>query len=135
MITVVSIKPLLAVFVSMLVTVLLMISKRPNVREFWTFAAAGAKFVIVASMVPVVLRGIYPEFTVLQVLPDIGVKFRVDVEGGKGYARAKAWPRDEAEPDAWTIEAVDPQPNLEGSAGIYAYSMAPVYFDNVRIYR
>jgi len=63
------------------------------------------------------------------------VKFRVDVADGKGYTRAKVWPRGEPEPDEWTLEAEDPQPNLEGSAGIYAYSLAPVYFDNVRIYR
>jgi len=63
------------------------------------------------------------------------VKFRVDLEDGKAYPRVKVWPRDEAEPDAWLLEGEDPQPNLEGSAGIYAYSQAPVYFDNVRIYR
>ena len=27
------------------------------------------------------------------------------------------------------------QPNLEGSAGIYAYSMTPVFYDNIRIDR
>ena len=37
----------------------------------------------------------------------------------------KTWPRDEAEPAAWTIEAVDPQPNREGSAGLYANSHGP----------
>jgi hypothetical protein len=63
------------------------------------------------------------------------LKLRVDVEDGQAHLRAKAWPRDEAEPTDWTIEAVDPQPNLEGSAGLYANSSAPVYFDNVRIYR
>ena len=62
-------------------------------------------------------------------------KFRVDLEDGQAHLRAKVWPRDEEEPDTWTLEAFDPQPNLEGSAGIYAYSMAPVYYDNVRVYR
>ena len=60
---------------------------------------------------------------------------RVDLENGKAYPRVKVWPRGEDEPKEWTLEAEDPQPNLEGSAGIYAYSMTPLYFDNVRIYR
>lgn len=63
------------------------------------------------------------------------VKFRVDLEGDQARVRVKAWPRDEAEPESWTLDALDPQPNLEGSAGLYAYSMAPVYYDNVQIYR
>jgi hypothetical protein len=63
------------------------------------------------------------------------VKFRVDLADGKAYPKVKVWPRDEAEPDSWLLEAEDPQPNLEGSAGIYAYSLKPVYFDNVRVYR
>ncbi|MHC4400446.1 MAG: outer membrane protein assembly factor BamB family protein [Planctomycetota bacterium] len=63
------------------------------------------------------------------------MKFHVAVKGGEAHLRAKVWPRDESEPDAWTLEAVDPQPNLEGSAGIYAYSMAPLLYDNVRVYR
>ncbi len=63
------------------------------------------------------------------------VKFRVDLEGDKARVRAKVWPRGEAEPESWTLDALDPQPNLEGSAGLYAYSAAPVYYDNVQIYR
>lgn len=63
------------------------------------------------------------------------IKFRVDIEDDKAHVRAKVWPRDEDEPGAWTLEGIDPQPNLEGSAGLYAYSMAPVYYDNVKIYR
>ena len=54
----------------------------------------------------------------------------------EGKILAKVWPRDEAEPKEWTIEAIDPQPNHEGSAGIYANStMAPLYLDNVKVYR
>ena len=63
------------------------------------------------------------------------MKFRVELEDNKGHLHAKVWPRDEAEPETWTLEAIDPQPNPEGSAGIYAYSMAPVHYDNVKIYR
>jgi hypothetical protein len=63
------------------------------------------------------------------------MKLRVDLQNGEAHLRAKVWPRGQAEPAAWTLEAVDPQPNLEGSAGLYANSMAPVYFDNVQVYR
>ena len=64
------------------------------------------------------------------------VKFAVDLVGDEARLYVKAWPRDEAEPAAWTIEAVDPQPNREGAAGIYANStMAPLYYDNVKVYR
>jgi hypothetical protein len=55
---------------------------------------------------------------------------------GEGKVYAKAWPRDESEPKEWTIEATDPVPNLEGAAGIYANSTrAPIYLDNVKVYR
>jgi hypothetical protein len=35
-------------------------------------------------------------------------------------ARGKVWPRGQAEPDAWTIERIDPIGSLHGSPGIYA---------------
>jgi hypothetical protein len=61
------------------------------------------------------------------------MKLRVVPEGDQARVQAKVWPRNEEEPAQWTIDAVDPQPNLEGSAGIYAFSMAPLYYDNVKI--
>ena len=64
------------------------------------------------------------------------MKLLVDVVDNQGKIFAKVWPRKEAEPKAWTIEAVDPQPNYEGAAGIYANStMAPLYLDNIKVYR
>lgn len=75
--------------------------------------------------------------------PDIWyrMKFRVDVEDGRGIARGKVWPRKDPEPDAWTIELEDPQPNTEGSPGLQAYSAgttasfrgAGLFFDNVQV--
>ena len=54
----------------------------------------------------------------------------------QGEIYAKVWPRNETEPKDWTIRATDPQPNVEGAAGIYANStMAPLYLDNVKVYR
>jgi outer membrane protein assembly factor BamB len=68
-------------------------------------------------------------------------RLSVDVKDGKGIVRAKVWKRGEPEPDAWTLEMEDPAPNLEGSPGLYAYSVAitdktkgaEVLFDNVSI--
>ena len=63
------------------------------------------------------------------------MKVSVRTEGGKGIVRAKVWPRGQAEPEAWTLEADDPLPIEEGSPGLYGYSPAPVYFDNVEVTR
>lgn len=73
--------PLLAVLVSILVTPVLVISRSPNVREAWTFVAAIAKFLIVVSMLPVVLRGAEIVYTVAEVIPGVAIKFRVDAMG------------------------------------------------------
>lgn len=78
---VLSVKPLLAVLVSILATPFIVLSKRPNVREAWTFVAAIAKFLIVASMVPIILAGSQIEYTVATVLPGLSLKFRVDSFG------------------------------------------------------
>jgi multicomponent Na+:H+ antiporter subunit D len=60
--TIVSIKPLFAVLVSLLVVPFIILSSRaPNVRESWTFAAALLKFFIVVSMLPLILSGIQLE--------------------------------------------------------------------------
>ena len=80
--TVQSIKPLLAVLVSAVAVVLIIASaKKPNVREGWSFAAAGIKFLIVLSMWPIVLGGGVIEYTAFTVLPGIDLKFRVDALG------------------------------------------------------
>ncbi len=76
-----SIKPLLAVLVSLMVIPFLVLSKKPNNREAWTFAAAAAKFIIVASMVPAVLKGAEIVYTVAEVVPGVAIKFRVDALG------------------------------------------------------
>jgi len=79
--TITSIKPLLAVLVSLLVTPILVSSRAPNVREAWTFVAAAAKFLIVASMVPLILQGTQIVYTVAEVIPGVAIKFRVDAFG------------------------------------------------------
>lgn len=55
---IVSVRPAVAVFVSLVAVVPILLSgKRPNVRESWTLLAAVVKFVVILSMVPGVLNG------------------------------------------------------------------------------
>ncbi|MCF8119811.1 MAG: monovalent cation/H+ antiporter subunit D family protein [Deltaproteobacteria bacterium] len=78
---VLSIKPLLAVLVSLVVVPILVSSRTPNVREAWTFVAATAKFGIVVSMVPAVLGGERLVYTLAEVLPGVPIAFSVDPLG------------------------------------------------------
>ncbi len=80
--TIVSIQPLFAIGVSLLAALLILVSgKRPNLREFWSIAAGVIKFLIVISMIPLVLNGNTLEYTLLQFLPGLEIKFRVDALG------------------------------------------------------
>lgn len=65
--------------------------------------------------------------------PDVWytLKMRVDIKDGKAHVKGKVWEREKAEPEAWTMEVVDPHPNTEGSPGLYFYSLADSYVDNV----
>ena len=80
--TIVSIKPLIAVLTSLVCIPFIILSDRtPNLRETWTFAAAGLKFLVVASMLPLILAGSQLEFTIAEVLPEFGIRLRVDAMG------------------------------------------------------
>ena len=65
------------------------------------------------------------------------LKARVDVQpDGKGVVRVKAWPRDESEPQAWTMEVEHARAHRQGSPGLFGFSSTPkfrVYIDNVQI--
>ncbi|MEZ6139577.1 MAG: PQQ-binding-like beta-propeller repeat protein [Zavarzinella sp.] len=69
------------------------------------------------------------------------VKLTVTIEGKKAMVRGKAWPKDQPEPEKWTIEFEDPMPNTEGAAAIYGYipnadeqlNGAEAYFDNIKL--
>ncbi|QGJ70075.1 Outer membrane protein assembly factor BamB [Planctomycetales bacterium 10988] len=67
--------------------------------------------------------------------PDIWytMKMKVEVHGEEAKIYGKVWPRDEEEPKGWTITATDPHANKEGSPGLYNYSLADCYYDNVII--
>ncbi|MFO7883337.1 MAG: monovalent cation/H+ antiporter subunit D family protein [Desulfobacteraceae bacterium] len=78
---IISIKPFLAVIVSLLAIPCIISSRTINIRETWTFAAAVIKLVIVLSMLPMVLNGSVIEYTIVQIFPDLGISFRVDAFG------------------------------------------------------
>lgn len=64
------------------------------------------------------------------------MKLKVDIQKGdngepQALVRGKVWKKGAAEPKEWTIEQVDPHPNLEGSPGLYFYAMTDCYVDNV----
>ena len=50
------------------------------------------------------------------------MKFTVDVQGSKATVRGKVWPRDQTEPEDWTVTFEDPTANTEGSPGVYGYA-------------
>ena len=65
------------------------------------------------------------------------LKTRVDVQpDGSGVIRAKAWPRGDDEPEAWTLEVEHPHAHKNGSPGIYGFtpqSRFRVYIDNIQV--
>ena len=77
--TIISIKPLLAVLVSLFVIpVLVSSSGKPNVRESWIFVAGAVKLVLVLSMLPVILEGKQIALTLFEIAPGAAIAFRVD---------------------------------------------------------
>ncbi|MFW5819567.1 MAG: proton-conducting transporter membrane subunit, partial [Desulfovermiculus sp.] len=79
---IVSLRPLFAVLVSMLVIpILLSSAKRPNVREAWTFVAGLIKFGLVVSMLPAVLQGREFVFTLSTPFPGVPIALQVDSLG------------------------------------------------------
>lgn len=80
--TIVSIKPLLAILVSLFGSLLIVSSgKTPNLRESCTFLIAFVKLGIVVSMLPAVLGGKTLYYSLVEVLPGVGIAFRVDSLG------------------------------------------------------
>jgi len=77
-----SIKPLLAVLVSLTAAgLILLLRNRPNLREATSLVAAIVKFAIVASMAPTILAGGTIELKLFSVLPGVDFAFRVDALG------------------------------------------------------
>ena len=59
------------------------------------------------------------------------IKATVKIEDDGAHVLGKVWERGQEEPEEWTIEAIDPHPNTEGAPGLYMYTLADGYFDNV----
>jgi len=77
-----SIKPFLAVFVSLVGAALIVATrKNPNVREGCSLVTAIVKFLIVVSMIPAVLAGNTLHYHLFSFLPGVSVDFRVDALG------------------------------------------------------
>ncbi len=68
--------------------------------------------------------------------PDVWytMKFTCRLTDGKAHLQGKLWPRAEAEPAEWTIEAWDEVPNRHGSPGLFGNAKdAEFYLDNLHI--
>jgi hypothetical protein len=70
--------------------------------------------------------------------PDAWYHYKLSVQkAAKGAdIRGKVWPKGSAEPDKWTVELHDDQPNPEGSPGLYGKSgvtpnKSEIYYDNI----
>jgi outer membrane protein assembly factor BamB len=60
------------------------------------------------------------------------IKFQASVEEGKAVLKGKVWPQGEAEPDEWSIEAVDDMPNVIGSPGLFGNATdAEIFVNNI----
>ena len=74
--------PLLAILVSAASVPLIAISsRRPNLREFWTLLAAGAKFALVLSLLPSALADRVAETRVMEISRGIDLSLRADPFG------------------------------------------------------
>jgi len=76
--------------------------------------------------------------------PDVWyrLKLTVEVQGDKAIARGKVWPRDQPEPEEWTVEVEDSTPNRQGAPALYGNSTGiqdakhpgtEIYYINVKI--
>lgn len=77
-----SIVPLLAVLVSLIaVPLIILSSKKPNLRESWTLLAAFVKFGLVLSLLPNALQNKIATINILEIFPGVELALRVDQFG------------------------------------------------------
>lgn len=77
-----SIRPLLAILVSAIASLLILFSDRSrNLRETWTILASVLKFLITLSLLPLVLQGNVITFNFFELFPGVVSGFRVDALG------------------------------------------------------
>jgi len=74
--------PLLAVLVSLAAVPLIILSSRkPNLREFWTIAASIAKFGLVLSLLPGALQGRVASIRLFEIVPNVQLALKADAFG------------------------------------------------------
>ncbi len=62
------------------------------------------------------------------------IKLTTQADGDTLRVLGKVWPRDADEPADWTIEAVDPSPQRQGSPGLFGSAKdAEIYLDNIHV--
>lgn len=62
------------------------------------------------------------------------LKLKAVPEGDHAHVMGKVWPRDEEEPEEWTLEINDEAPNLSGAPGLFGDSkVAEAYVDNIEV--
>jgi multicomponent Na+:H+ antiporter subunit D len=77
-----SIIPFYAVMISLAVVPLIIFSdKSPNLREFWTIAAAVVKFILVVSLLPAAFEGKEAVYSILEIAPGIELALKADQFG------------------------------------------------------
>jgi multicomponent Na+:H+ antiporter subunit D len=77
-----SIIPFYAVMVSLAaVPLIIMSSRQPNLREFWTILAAVIKFILVLSLLPGVLEGKIAVYSILEIAPGVELALKADQFG------------------------------------------------------
>ncbi len=78
-----SIKPLLAIIVSITAGILILLTgeKYRNLRETWTIIAAIAKLIIISSLLPLVLAGQNIICTIVTLAPNLAIQLKVDSFG------------------------------------------------------
>ncbi len=78
-----SIRPLLAVMVSLIAAFFILLTgeRSRNIREACTILASVTKFLIVFSMIPYILQGRVIEYTIIALAPGLSLQFRVDAFG------------------------------------------------------
>jgi hypothetical protein len=67
--------------------------------------------------------------------PDVWytMKFKVELRNDQAFLFGKAWEAGQPEPEAWSMEHVDPHPNIQGSPGLCVYATTDCLFDNVKV--
>jgi outer membrane protein assembly factor BamB len=62
------------------------------------------------------------------------LKLRVEQHDGKAVCKGKWWLRDQAEPEAWSLEMTDSDPQKSGSPGLFGNTQTTsVYVDNLSV--